>query len=80
MKDHPRFRDAKIGIIVSSLRALKIFLRGAQRVERVPDYIIVEGPLAGGHLGFGPDWEQFDLLQIVREVAAYVAAEDLKIP
>jgi nitronate monooxygenase len=80
LADHPRFRDAKIGIIVSSLRALKIFLRGAQRVGRAPDYIIVEGPLAGGHLGFGPDWQQFDLSQIMGEVAAYLAAEELKIP
>ena len=29
MADQPRFRDVKIGIIVSSVRALKIFLRNA---------------------------------------------------
>ena len=27
IEDHPRFRDAKLGIIVSSVRALQIFLR-----------------------------------------------------
>ena len=57
--DHPRFRDAKLGIIVSSLRALQLFLRKNARLDRLPDYIVVEGPLAGGHLGFGTDdWAQ----------------------
>ena len=53
IKDHPRFRDAKLGIIVSSVRALQLFLRKVSRLDRLPDYVIVEGPLAGGHLGFG---------------------------
>src|SRR5665811_2338763 len=61
MEDHPRFRDAKLGIIVSSLRALQLFLRKTARLNRSPDYIIVEGPLAGGHLGFGiDDWAKYD--------------------
>jgi nitronate monooxygenase len=79
-EDHPRFRDVKFGIIVSSVRALKIFLRGADRVKRAPDYIIVEGPLAGGHLGFGEDWRQHDLKTIVAEVLAFIKQEDLNIP
>ncbi len=81
VQDHPRFHDVKIGIIVSSVRALKIFLRRASRVRRLPDYIIVEGPLAGGHLGFGvKDWHRYDLKEIVREVLIFLKAEDLKIP
>ena len=80
LETHPRFRDAKIGIIVSSLRALKIFLRGAQRVSRMPDYVVVEGPLAGGHLGFGPDWGAYDLSAIVGEVVSFLKAEALDIP
>ncbi|UGA38370.1 hypothetical protein JOS77_00340 [Chromobacterium haemolyticum] len=56
MEDHPRFRDAKLGIIVSSLRALQLFLKKSARSNRLPDYVVVEGPLAGGHLGFGMDW------------------------
>jgi nitronate monooxygenase len=78
--DHPRFNDVKLGIIVSSARALKIFLRSAQRVNRPPDYIVVEGPLAGGHLGFGPDWQRYDLAVLVREILAEIAAHDLVIP
>jgi nitronate monooxygenase len=79
--DHPRFRDAKLGIIVSSLRALQLFLRKNARLNRLPDYVIVEGPLAGGHLGFGiDDWAQYDLRTIVAEILQYLKAEQLEIP
>ena len=80
MADHPRFRDAKLGIIVSSVRALQIFLRKNAKLERLPDFIIVEGPLAGGHLGFGMDWADYDLHTIVAEVLAYLKNEQLTIP
>ena len=80
IEHHPRFRDVLIGIIVSSARALKIFLRSANRVQRLPDYIVVEGPLAGGHLGFGADWNQYNLKQIVTEVLELLKKEDLQIP
>lgn len=80
MADHPRFRDAKLGIIVSSVRALQIFLRKNAKLDRLPDYIIVEGPLAGGHLGFGMDWAEYDLHTITAEILAYLKAENLDIP
>jgi nitronate monooxygenase len=81
IKDHPRFHDVKIGIIISSTRALSIFLKRAIRVERLPDYIIVEGPLAGGHLGFGPDdWFTYDLKTIFLEVLDLMKKEGLNIP
>ena len=41
---------------------------------------MAEGPLAGGHLGFGMDWAQYDLATIVAEIAAYLKAEQLDIP
>ncbi|MCS6786083.1 MAG: nitronate monooxygenase [Thiobacillaceae bacterium] len=79
--DHPRFRDAKLGIIVSSVRALQLFLRKNARHQRLPDYVIVEGPLAGGHLGFGiDDWMRHDLTTIVDEVLAFLRREELAIP
>ncbi len=79
--DHPRFRDAKLGIIVSSLRALQLFLRKNARLDRLPDYVIVEGPLAGGHLGFGiDDWRKYDLHTIVTEILQYLQTEKLDIP
>ena len=80
MEDHPRFRDAKLGIIVSSLRALQLFLRKNARTNRLPDYVVVEGPLAGGHLGFGMDWAQYDLRTITNEVHRYLKTEHLDIP
>ncbi len=80
MENHPRFRDAKLGIIVSSLRALQLFLRKNSRSHRLPDYVVVEGPLAGGHLGFGMDWAKYDLRTITQEVLDYLKAEKLDIP
>ena len=80
MEDHPRFRDAKLGIIVSSLRALQLFLRKNAALNRLPDYVVVEGPLAGGHLGFGMDWAQYDLRTIVAEIRDWLKAEKLDIP
>jgi NAD(P)H-dependent flavin oxidoreductase YrpB (nitropropane dioxygenase family) len=80
MADHPRFRDAKLGIIVSSVRALQLFLRKTARLNRLPDFIIIEGPLAGGHLGFGLDWAQYDLATIIKEIKLYLETEKLDIP
>ncbi len=80
MAEHARFRDAKLGIIVSSLRALQLFLKKSARLNRLPDYIVVEGPLAGGHLGFGLDWAKYDLATIVAEIALHLKAEQIDIP
>jgi nitronate monooxygenase len=80
IQDHPRFRDAQIGIIVSSVRALNLFLRKTKNLDRLPDFVVVEGPLAGGHLGFGMDWREYDLATILAEVIAFLKEHDLAIP
>ncbi len=80
MEDHPRFRDAKLGIIVSSVRALQLFLRKNAKLNRLPDFIVVEGPLAGGHLGFGMDWAEYDLMEIFKEILTFLRTEKLDIP
>jgi nitronate monooxygenase len=80
IEDHPRFRDVKLGIIVSSLRALQLFLRKNSKTGRLPDYVVVEGPLAGGHLGFGMDWAKYDLRTITLEIMDYLRNEHLDIP
>lgn len=80
IENHPRFRDVKLGIIVSSVRALKLLLKKSARTRRTPDYVIVEGPLAGGHLGFGMDWADYDLKTIAAEVVAFLDEQGLDIP
>ena len=81
MQENPRFHDAKIGIIVSSVRALRPFLQRAKRSDRMPDYIVVEGPLAGGHLGFAlENWNEFNLAVIFSEVQAFLKESNLDIP
>ena len=80
IEDHPRFRDVKLGIIVSSLRALQLFLKKSGRTQRLPDYVVVEGPLAGGHLGFGMDWAAYDLATIVAEIQLWMTENQLDIP
>ncbi|NTV02998.1 MAG: nitronate monooxygenase [Chlorobiaceae bacterium] len=81
ISEHERFRDVKLGIIISSVRALAIFLKRAVRLNRLPDYIVVEGPLAGGHLGFGPDdWQNYTLEAIVAETIEFLKKENLDIP
>ncbi|MCP4196184.1 MAG: nitronate monooxygenase [Proteobacteria bacterium] len=81
MQDHRRFHEAKLGIIVSSARALKVFILKSKRTKRLPDFVVVEGPLAGGHLGFSnDDLEKHDLKELVREVLAFQKKEGLDIP
>ena len=80
IEDHPRFRHACLGIIVSSLRALQLFLRKTVNCNRLPDYVVVEGPLAGGHLGFGMDWAKYDLASIVAEIKTWLHEQKLNIP
>jgi nitronate monooxygenase len=46
----------KVAVIVSSDRAAKlIFQTWQKKFNHVPDMVVVEGPMAGGHLGFKKD-------------------------
>ncbi|MDD3154386.1 MAG: nitronate monooxygenase [Victivallaceae bacterium] len=61
--------------IVSSARAASILCRTwAKKYHRLPDALVVEGPMAGGHLGFSLDEiaQRPSLEKIVSEVLAYV--------
>ncbi len=80
MQENKRFNDALLGLVVSSSRALNLFLKKTASIGRLPDYVVVEGPLAGGHLGFGDDWKNFSLESIVKDVKEFIAAQGLKIP
>ena len=41
--------------VVSSARALDVICRKWEKLKYRPDAVVLEGPLAGGHLGFGFD-------------------------
>ena len=61
--------------IVSSARALDMICRRWERLHTRPDAVVLEGPLAGGHLGFRADQVDLEentlerLLPPVKEVA-----------
>lgn len=74
--------------IVSSGRAAGLICkRWSKRYGRLPDAVVVEGPMAGGHLGFKP--EQLDdadycleklIPEVVAEVKAYSDQHGVEIP
>ncbi len=66
----------KLVPIVSSARAVEIIIKKwLSKYDYLPDAIVVEGPKAGGHLGFKPeqlDDDRFSLEQILGEVLEIV--------
>lgn len=64
--------NTKIAPIVSSGRAAKlIFQAWSKNYNHVPDAVVVEGPKAGGHLGFKPEQikdQNFSLEKLVPDV------------
>lgn len=85
---NPRHLTAKFVPIVSSARAaLIIFKSWAKRYSYVPDAVVVEGPLAGGHLGFrkehinDPDYALEKILpEVIASIIPYERQFDKKIP
>ncbi len=49
---HPRADDVALIPIVSSGRAMEIIFKRWSRSGRLPDAVVVEGPLAGGHIAW----------------------------
>lgn len=80
---------AKIAPIVSSRKAISLILRAwDKKYKRTPDFIVAEGPLAGGHLGFSPEqlnedaqnyFEQ-EFTGIIEEKKSYEEKYGKKIP
>lgn len=60
--------------IVSSKRALKLIIKSwMKNYNKLPDFVIVEGPRAGGHLGFKEeDLEKVSLEEIVKDISIYL--------
>lgn len=74
--DHPNGDKTALVPIVSSGRALRIICKRWQKLGRLPDAAVVEGPLAGGHLGwkttdeiFSPEARLENILPECLEVA-----------
>lgn len=76
LPDKLRDINVKIVPIVSSSRAAKIIFRYWQKnYDYVPDAVVVEGPLAGGHLGFKKeqiDNPDYTLEKILPEVISEI--------
>ncbi len=53
-------KDTALVPIVSSARALEIICKKWERLGYRPDAVVLEGPLAGGHLGFKIDQIYFE--------------------
>lgn len=74
-----RLRNMETAIvpIVSSAKAATLILKyWAKRFKRIPDGFVVEGPMAGGHLGFTPEQihnPDYALHRLVPEVLDAVA-------
>jgi nitronate monooxygenase len=71
-----RSAGVKVVPIVSSARAVRlIFSSWLKRYEDIPDAVVVEGPKAGGHLGFKADQiddPDFALERLLPDVVAVV--------
>ncbi len=76
LKDAPGTGRTKLVPIISSARAAGVIIRKwVQKYDYVPDAFVVEGPMAGGHLGFKPEQIQdpaFALPNLVGEVVGEV--------
>ncbi len=74
--------------IVSSVRGVEMIFRMWQKIYNdVPDAVVFEGPLAGGHIGFSPEQVNDPAYQleaivpdIVEALRPFEAAFDRKIP
>jgi nitronate monooxygenase len=76
LKDARGAGRTKIVPIISSARAAGVIIKKwVQKYDYVPDAFVVEGPMAGGHLGFKPEQIQdpeFSLPKLISEVVSEV--------
>lgn len=75
----------KIAPIVSSLKSYEVISRyWMKKYNRLPDMVVIEGPLAGGHLGFKreelEDIEKLHYEEEVKRIIDCVHGTDSKIP
>lgn len=76
--------DVKMAPIVSSKRALQVILRyWKKHYDRKPDLVIIEGPKAGGHLGFSGEeltkYETENYDSVIEEILALTKPEGIPV-
>jgi nitronate monooxygenase len=83
-KTHPRADEVALVPIVSSGRATEVIFKRWSRSGRLPDALVVEGPLAGGHIAWREPsealLEENKLENLLAEVFAVVKKWNLDIP
>ena len=77
LPEYVKGSDTKIAPIVSSLRCCKLIVtHWIKKYNYVPDMIVIEGPEAGGHLGFKKeelsDENKPNLEDITKEIVEYI--------
>lgn len=84
VKGHPRQDEVALVPILSSGRAVDVVLKRWSRSGRIPDGIVVEGPLAGGHIAWRTREEAADsansLDVLIADVLSTVKKWNLDIP
>ncbi len=75
--DRLKHAHTRVGVIVSSARATNIIFQSWKKnYDHVPDLVVVEGPMAGGHLGFKKeqiDDPDYKLEKLIPEVLSVVS-------
>lgn len=68
----------KIAPIVSSKRAAQLILKmWSHKYDRTADFIVIEGPKAGGHLGFSREQlDQIDAIDYDEEIRQIIACKE----
>lgn len=76
LPEYVKDSDTKIAPIVSSLRCCKLIVKHwIKKYNYLPDMIVIEGPEAGGHLGFKKEEledSEVKLENITKEIVEYV--------
>lgn len=81
--------EIKLLPIVSGVKATALIMKyWLKKYRRLPDGVVIEGPLAGGHLGFSPEQlakaQELDfdkeIVEIIETVKQYEREKDGKIP
>lgn len=85
-KELPEYvKDSKtlIAPIVSSKRALDLIVRlWSKRYDRLPDFVVIEGKEAGGHLGYSLEdlGEENNLSETLEDIVNYKKENSYKFP